>query len=90
MDIEANERIWCLFDQRQLVVFCCARRWTFEWRWLEYGPDWQYLGWNLTATSCKKTGRLLKTVAGSIGQAADAVATVDVGVLAHDDAFLFG
>jgi hypothetical protein len=33
---------------------------------------------------------LLKTVAESIDQAADAVVAVGVGVLAHDGAFLFG
>ena len=38
--------------------------------------------------NCRTTGPLLKTVAESIDQTADAVITVDVGVLAHDGAFL--
>jgi hypothetical protein len=44
----------------------------------------------LTAKHCRKIGPLLKTAAELFGQAADAVVTVDVGVLAHNGDLLFG
>ena len=42
----------------------------------------------MTAKTCRTTGPLLQTVAESIDQIADAVITVNVGILAHDGAFL--
>ena len=71
-----------------MLIFCCARRWIFGWYWLEYDPDWQYFGWNSTAKKCRAIGPFIKTVAELIAQTVDAVLTVDVGVLAHDGAFL--
>ena len=44
----------------------------------------------MAAKNCRTAGPLLKTVAAPINQAADEVVTADVGVLAHDGAFLFG